>query len=243
MANRRTIRGFTLLELAISLAIIVMLMAVLVPALSSARVSSQRSQCATNQVAIGKAWTNYLTDHDQQFPYVALQPAWRYGGVRFSPITKKPFLDTERPLNQYLPQHRNHGSQCDVFECPGDHGITDADGKIGTASRTAFHSYGTSYRANALLLNAKLAGVDDRQRGVDLSEIIPMASRMVLMGDPVWYEQSEQTQRLASWHGEDGMGNILFLNLSVRFMRVAPRTKAGPVMIDPVPTDRVVDGT
>ena len=122
---------------------------------------------------------------------------------------------------------------------PDDHGITDADGEVGTASRTAFRSYGTSYRANGLLLDARLAGLDETQRGIRRGEITTSASRMLLMGDPVWYEQAEQTHRIASWHGENGKGNILFLNLSVRFMEMTPRPQIGPAVIDPVLYGRV----
>jgi prepilin-type processing-associated H-X9-DG protein len=53
------------------------------------------------------------------------------------------------------------------------------------------------------------------------------------MGDPVWYERAEETGRSADWHGVAGAGNLLFMDGSVRFQPVRPRTVAGPIVFDP----------
>ncbi len=39
----------------------------------------------------------------------------------------------------------------EIFSCPADRGITDEYGEVGTGRRTAYRSFGTSYRANSLL--------------------------------------------------------------------------------------------
>lgn len=242
---RRTTRGFTILELAISLALIVTLLALLLPALTSARAAAQRTECANNQRRIYQAWEAYLEEHDDRFPVVGTQPAWRYGGVRFSLSTGEPFVDHNRPLNPYLPWQNpdahDHGDhEIGVFCCPADAGITDADGELGTGRRTAFRSYGTSYRANARLLSGS---PEDSSTGMARNKIKTLRSRMLLMGDPVWFEAAEETGRLANWHGDGGGGNLLFLNGSIRFMTVMPKDRIGPVVFEPVPTDvTMLDG-
>ncbi len=153
--RRRRHAGFNLLEVALSLAIVVVLLAILVPAMNSARTVSHLQQCASNQRQLGELWNSYLDDHDQQFPEIPLQPGWHYGGVRFSAVTGNPFLDFERPLNGYLDLARGEAACEQLFLCPADHGITDAGGVVGTGQRTAYRSFGTSFRANEALVGAR----------------------------------------------------------------------------------------
>lgn len=228
-------RAFTMIEVGLSVVLIAVLLSVLLPVLSAARVGSYREQCAANQRVFGQAWQTYLNDHDKQFPWVQVQPAWFYGGVRFSAVdTAVP--DYQRPLTQYLPLRGHDGVQEHlVCCCPADHGITSSVAGAGTGSRTAFRSYGTSYRANSPLLDAQLAGIDaEDNRGMKRDEITTPASRLVVMGDPVWYEAAEDTGRNADWHGEPNAGNLLFLDGSVRFMTIRSRKSVGPILFDPI---------
>ena len=117
--------GFTLLELLLSVAVVSVLLVILLPSLSSARVSSRRALCAGNQRLIAKAWDAYLQSNDGRFPTLYVQPAWLYGGVRFSSVDGAAFVDYDRPLNRYLPTSRMEVSAEDVFRCPADRGITD----------------------------------------------------------------------------------------------------------------------
>src|SRR5262245_55300652 len=103
MMDRGSIRAFTLLELAISLVLVAMLLVVLVPTLSTARQTAHKEQCADNQRRMGEAWQTYLSDHDQQFPFVPMQPGWLFAGMRFSTVDRSAFPDYQRPLNAYLP--------------------------------------------------------------------------------------------------------------------------------------------
>ena len=232
MPGRRPADGFTLLELLISLAVISALLAILLPTLSSGRIASHRELCAGNQRALGLAWRAYVDDNDGRFPVLYVRPAWSYGGVRFSSVDGTAFLDYDRPLTIYLPIQRLDVAAELLYRCPADRGITDESGQVGTGYRTAYRAFGTSYRANARLLRpADGAG---GRGGLRRDAITTAPSRLVVMGDPVWYESRENTGRLAEWHGAPNAGNLLFLDGSVRFLAVKPRPAVGPAVFDPI---------
>jgi prepilin-type processing-associated H-X9-DG protein len=242
MPNRNPHRGLTLLETGISLGLIAVLVSLLIPILSTARQSSYRDQCAANQRVIGQAWQTWLNDNDKQFPHVPLQPGWRWGGMRFSSIDDTAFPDFDRPLTAYLPLSQTTEYDRVCVCCPADRGIESPVSGLGTGDRTVFRSFGTSYRANAPLLDARLARLPasmrgepgSDERGLRRSEISTAPSRMVLAGDPMWYEVAESTGRTADWHGKPNSGNLLFMDGSVRFMTVRPRPMIGPMVFDPI---------
>jgi prepilin-type processing-associated H-X9-DG protein len=213
-----------------SLAAIALLLAIMLPALSAARISAQKAHCAANQRVIGQAWLSYVDEHGN-FPEVYHDPAWSYGGVRFNVVNRWPYLDFSRPLNRHLAVNLVDGTAEYLYQCPADTGISDPDELgAGTGQRTAFEAFGTSYRANSRLLDARLARVDEVQRPLRLAEVTTNHSEMVVMGTPVWFEVLARTGRAADWFGKPrpeklisgsttaGQGNMLFLDGSVRFV-------------------------
>lgn len=61
-------RAFTLIELLVVISIIVLLMALLLPALSRARRQARMVVCQSNLRQLGVAFAAYLTEHDAVFP-------------------------------------------------------------------------------------------------------------------------------------------------------------------------------
>jgi prepilin-type processing-associated H-X9-DG protein len=227
-------RAFTLLELVISMATVAVLLTLLVPALSSARDVSYREQCADNLATIGATMFVYLEEHNGQFPAVPGQPGWHWGGLRFSNVDGSAFLDSRRPLNRAVLIGLGGELAARVFCCPADSGIAGEVEAAGTGRRTACQSFGTSYRANDRLFDARLAGVTEEVLGLHRDQITAAPSRFLVLGDAGWYEQAESTGRRADWHGKPGFCNVLFLDGSVRFREIRPREEGGPVVFDPV---------
>lgn len=67
MRNRHVIRGFTLVEMLVVIAIIALLIAILLPAMHRAREAAVRAACLSDRRQNGVSFTTYATDHDGYF--------------------------------------------------------------------------------------------------------------------------------------------------------------------------------
>lgn len=131
-------RGFTLIELLVVVAIIALLAALLLPALSSAKAKGQRAVCLSNLRQIGLSIHAYSLDADGRIPFGP--KAVPFGTVaNFYPSTGSPtsllsLLDGQPvALGLLLPQL---AAQRKALFCPGADQFLDAEAelaKVGTS--------------------------------------------------------------------------------------------------------------
>lgn len=109
-------KGFTLIELLVVISIISLLIAILLPALGSARSRARQISCMSNQRQIGVVTATYCTDFKEYFP-IGLTYSASYSGDK---VTWRNLLDTI-----YLNQNYNRNAsindqrgQSKIFGCP-----------------------------------------------------------------------------------------------------------------------------
>lgn len=222
--------GFSLIELLVCLVIVAVLVGVLLPLLSQARVIASQSLCATNLRQMGIAWQAYMQEHDQ-LPRHTAEPEWNYGGARFINDGSLALMDDARPINPYLAQEGEEGSTTAlrIFRDASDSGIhmrgDPASGSL--LGGTCYETFGTSYRANPLLMDSTRAGIDALHRPLSVAEITAQPSRLLLVADPAWYlavqpPDAPEAGLEASWHGVTDGGNMAAFDGSVRWVVFGP---------------------
>ncbi len=138
--------AFSLLEILVVLAVVGLLLALLLPALSAARGIARDTACLANHRQFATAWSLYFADYDR-FPVRSGQQSaldYNWGGVHFygRDSSGEPndvaFLRHDRPLNPYLDARIWHEAEHRVFRCPRDRGMHYA----GSGEPVIWHLYG-----------------------------------------------------------------------------------------------------
>ncbi len=221
-------RGFSMLELLITMGIVAVLLGLLLPSLRYVRYAANGAVCATNLRQIGIGWRQYVDDH-QAMPFRE-DADWKYGGASFFGADRRAVLASDRPMNGYIvtESEQEADSLAYLFRSPLDRGYrwTEASGKPVTQDvfpqPTVFERFGTSYRANPLLLDQRLTDPEAGPGPLAEHEIQTMPSRLLLIAVPQWQIVVDREWRVdASWHPEPDTGNVLFLDGSVRLTNFA----------------------
>ena len=130
-------RGFTLIELLVVIAIIAVLMAILMPALRSARDHAKRMQCLSNLRTLSLGWLMYKDENDGRIVPGHTDPGnWVLrppGGD--APLEVKLKTIRDGLLYKYV------GETVDVYRCPADY-------RLKHANAVAFRSYSLPGGAN-----------------------------------------------------------------------------------------------
>lgn len=107
LPSNRDLKGFTLVELLVVLAIILVLASVLFPVFSSAKAAAQRTTCQSNFHQAQLASMLYVVDYDERMMPVNHQPAL--------PATSRNDRTWVQLILPYLKSFT-------IFRCPSDHG-------------------------------------------------------------------------------------------------------------------------
>jgi prepilin-type N-terminal cleavage/methylation domain-containing protein len=209
--------AFTLIEVLVVVAIIALLLAILVPAVSKARIMCVRIVCGSNLKQIAVGWQMYLDDHEGRF-YQDTNANAVYGGWKGTY-----FPNDKRPLNKYLglPKIPDSPKEAEVYRCP-------ADGSVGLP---AYSDIGTSYQTNILLVGQDEVGVlpsgtlkdeiNKRLKKLNVSRVANH-SNLLLIGDYPWGSQWLPPPYLRGtvWHNRCCHYNLAFLDCHVGFMKI-----------------------
>jgi len=121
-------KGFTLIELLVVIAIIAILAAMLLPALSRAKLKSQGVSCMNNHRQLLLAWRMYVDDSREILPFVKADPhAWVEGWLDYSAARDNWDVDYNLKQSILWPYC---GKSAGIFKCPADNSSVNIRGQI-----------------------------------------------------------------------------------------------------------------
>lgn len=162
-------RAFTLIELLIVIAILALIMGILFPAISHARVQARRTVCANNLREIGRGFLEYLTESRDILPYASLTPS---NGP--APLTTDKAIYIADVLRGYV-------GNDEIFRCPDD--VSGISRPPPNEGRSYFESEKSSYEYRTSIGPRFLLG---GKRVEEVSNLINQWTNRVAAPNSIW---------------------------------------------------------
>jgi prepilin-type N-terminal cleavage/methylation domain-containing protein/prepilin-type processing-associated H-X9-DG protein len=160
-------RGFTLVELLLVIAVIAILAAILLPALTKAKLKAQDIACRNNLKQLQLCWHLYVDDNNQRFPptttlnlgsgtWTSPPPSWAVGNAANDLTTTNLVQGVLFPYNR----------SSEIYRCPGSQGTVPGSPSV-LRTRTYQLDGHLNYTQNGKPWSLSLGGLNLQKYRID----------------------------------------------------------------------------